>query len=114
MLKNHNLAKHISDQGWAMFFDMLAYKCKWNGKHLVKIDRWFPSSKTCNCCGYKKEDLTLVIRKWVCENCGAEHDRDINAALNILSQGLAESFSRKREETSCALAENMISNKAFE
>lgn len=96
MVKNGRLAKYISDAGWSLFFDMLKYKCELSGKHFIKIDRWFPSSKTCSCCGHKKTDLTLKIRKWICENCGTQHDRDINAAININKVGLEEAFARQR------------------
>jgi putative transposase len=89
MLKNHKLAKAISDVGWGEFLRQLEYKAKWYGRTLVKIDRWFPSSKTCSACGYVLEALTLDIREWICEGCGVCHDRDINAALNILAAGLA-------------------------
>lgn len=88
MVKNHRLAKHIQDASWGEFVRMLEYKANWYGKTVVKIDRWFPSSKTCSECGWKKEDLKLQDRTWVCEECGCEHDRDVNASKNILKQGL--------------------------
>ena len=87
MIKNHNLAKHIQDAYWGTFVSFLEYKCDWYGKTLIKIDRFFPSSKTCNECGWKKEDLTLKDREWECEDCHSIHDRDVNASLNILKQG---------------------------
>jgi putative transposase len=83
MLKNHKLAKSISDVGWGMFITMLMYKCDWYGTNLIKIGRFDPSSKTCSNCGNINDDLTLNIREWICNNCSAEHDRDINAAINI-------------------------------
>ena len=88
MTQNHKLAKHIQDASWSMFVSMLSYKAGWYGKEIVKIDRFFPSSKTCNECGWQKADLKLSDRAWVCEECGCVHDRDINASINILKQGL--------------------------
>ena len=87
MVKNHKLAKHISDAGWSKFIKLLAYKAEWNDKELVKIDRFFPSSKTCNCCGYINQDLNLTIREWTCKSCGTTLDRDLNASVNILKEG---------------------------
>lgn len=83
MLKNHCLAKSISDVGWSMFTTMLEYKCNWYGVNLLKIGRFEPSSKTCSNCGNINKELTLKDRTWICEECGVEHDRDINAAVNI-------------------------------
>jgi putative transposase len=91
MLQNHCLAKAISDVGWGGFVRQLEYKAKWYGRTLVKIDRWYPSSKTCSACGHVLEELTLDLRAWVCPNCGTCHDRDINAAQNVLTAGLAVS-----------------------
>lgn len=91
MLKNHCLAKAISDVGWGEFTRQLEYKAAWYGRTLVKIDRWYPSSKTCSACGYVLDTLTLDIREWVCPNCGVCHDRDINAAQNVLTEGLSVS-----------------------
>lgn len=88
MSKNHRLAKHIQDASWSTFINMLSYKCTWYGRKLIKIDRYYPSSKTCNECGWQKTDLLLSDREWVCKECGVVHDRDINAAINILNQGL--------------------------
>ena len=88
MIKNHKLAKHIQDCGWGSFISKLEYKCQWYGKTLIKIDTFLPSSKTCSNCGYKLENITLDIRKWICPECGIKHDRDINAARNILNFGL--------------------------
>src|SRR5690554_3095868 len=89
MMKNHKLAKHISDCGWGLFVSMLEYKAKWNDKQIVRINRFFPSSKTCNECGWIKSDLKLDDREWVCESCGCVHDRDVNAAKNILTEGVS-------------------------
>lgn len=88
MLKNKKLAKSISDVSWSKFVSNLMYKAKWYGKEVVLIDRWFPSSKTCHVCGYKKEDLQLKDRIWLCPVCETNHDRDINAAINIKKEGL--------------------------
>jgi putative transposase len=89
MLKNHCLAKALSDAGWGEIVRQLEYKAKWYGRAVVKIDRWEPTSKTCSACGYKLESLTLDVREWVCPECGVCHDRDRNAACNILAAGLA-------------------------
>lgn len=88
MMKNDKLARAVGDVGWSSFIMKLAYKADWHGKHLVKIDRFFPSSKTCHVCGYKNTDLKLKDRAWTCPQCGTEHDRDDNAAQNIREQGL--------------------------
>jgi putative transposase len=83
MLKNHCLAKSISDVGWSMFTTMLEYKCEWYGVNLLKIGRFEPSSRTCSNCGVVNKELTLKDREWACVKCNTEHDRDINAAVNI-------------------------------
>ena len=90
MVKNHKLAKAISDSSWSTFTTMLSYKSEWYGKQLVKVDRWFPSSKTCSGCNHvlSKGELTLKMREWQCPNCQQINDRDINASINILNQGL--------------------------
>lgn len=89
MLKNHKLAQAISDVSWSEFVRILTYKCQWYGKKLVQIDTFFASSQTCHCCGYKNEETKdLGIRSWICPECHTEHDRDINAAINILNEGL--------------------------
>jgi len=88
MVKNHTLSKAISDVGWSEFVSQLDYKAKWYGRHLVKIDKWYPSSKRCFECGHILDSLTLDIREWTCPECGVHHDRDINAARNIHAVGL--------------------------
>jgi putative transposase len=88
MVKNRKLAKSISDAAFADFYATLSYKAAWYGKEVVKVDRWFASSKTCSCCGWKNEDLTLSDRIFRCKVCGLEKDRDLNAAENILQQAL--------------------------
>lgn len=87
MLKNHGLAGSISDSGWATLKSMLGYKCRWYGRELRVVDRWFPSSKTCSSCGSITEKMALSVRDWVCPKCAATHNRDINAAKNILAAG---------------------------
>jgi putative transposase len=87
MLKNHKLAKSISDATWSTFVSMLEYKCNWYGKMLVKINRFFPSSKTCSSCGHKEDKMPLSVREWTCPSCGSKHDRDLNASINILKEG---------------------------
>ena len=88
MVKNHCLAKAISDVGWSEFVRQLEYKAEWYGRTLVKIDKWYPSSKHCFDCGHILDSLTLDVRSWTCPECGVVHDRDINAAKNILAVGL--------------------------
>ena len=89
MIKNPKLAKHIADASWGEFARQLEYKSAWAGRTYVEIDRWYPSSKRCSCCGFVSESMPLDVREWVCPECGATHDRDINAAQNILAVGLA-------------------------
>ncbi len=90
MLRNHKLAQSISDCGWSKFNEFLEYKAEWNGVNIVRIGRFEPSSKMCSKCGWVKRDLTLKDRKWQCNECNVVHDRDINAAKNILQIGLKE------------------------
>ena len=87
MLKNHKLAKAIQEVGFYRFKSILVDKAFNNGKQVVFVDRFYPSSKTCSVCGYKKHDLKLSDREWTCPQCGEHHDRDINAAMNILLEG---------------------------
>jgi putative transposase len=89
MVKNPKLARSISDAAWGELLRQLEYKCQWYGRTLVKIDRWFPSSKRCGNCGHVVEKMPLNIREWDCPSCNTTHDRDINAAHNILAAGLA-------------------------
>jgi len=96
MIKNHKLAYSISDASWSSFVSMLEYKALWYGKQVIKIDRWYPSSKTCNECDYIIDKLPLNVRKWKCPKCGIDHDRDVNAAKNILRQGLSNVYSPER------------------
>ncbi|MEW6494754.1 MAG: RNA-guided endonuclease TnpB family protein [Cyanobacteriota bacterium] len=89
MLNNHKLAQAIADASWSQLVRQLEYKCQWYGRTLVKIDRWFPTSKRCGHCGHIVDKLSLDEREWDCPECGTHHDRDINAAQNILAAGLA-------------------------
>lgn len=89
MVRNHSLARAISDCGWGAFRQMVEYKAARAGRHVVVIDRWYPSSKTCSACGHLLAELSLSTRHWQCPSCGTRHDRDINAAKNILAAGLA-------------------------
>lgn len=88
MIKNHKLSKHIADASWGNFVTLLQYKCDWYGKELVKVNRFYPSSKTCGDCGWINQELKLSDREWTCNSCGVVHDRDINASVNILKEGL--------------------------
>ncbi len=91
MVKNHHLAKSISDVSWYELTRQLEYKSKWNGRKYVKIDRFYPSSQLCSLCGYQNPNIKdLSVRTWICPECGTEHDRDINAAKNILVEGLRQ------------------------
>lgn len=87
MVKNRKLSRAISEQGWYQFRSFLEYKCNWYGRELIIINQWYPSSKTCSSCGSIQTKMPLDIREWTCPDCGAIHDRDINAAKNILAVG---------------------------
>ena len=89
MVKNHNLAQAISDVSWGEIKRQLRYKTTWYGKQLVEIDQWTPTSKTCSACSHRLSALPLSVREWVCPTCGAVHDRDVNAAVNVQAAGLA-------------------------
>src|SRR6056297_2690947 len=88
MLKNHKLSRSIQSASWYKFYTLLAYKAEGAGKHLNKIGRFFPSSKMCSVCGYKNDEITLKDREWICPDCGTNHDRDLNAAVNIRNFGI--------------------------
>ena len=89
LMKNHHLARAIGDVSWYEFVRQLHYKADWYGKKIVTISRWFPSSQLCFSCGVNSGKKALSIREWTCESCGTHHDRDINASLNILKEGLS-------------------------
>ena len=89
MLKNHRLARAIADMGFYELRRQLEYKAAWRGGHVVVVDRWYPSSKTCSCCGYRLEELALGTRSWICPACGVDHDRDVNAAVNLKNMAMS-------------------------
>lgn len=100
MIQNPKLARDISDASWSRFRSMLEYKCAWYGRQFVATDRWLPTSKRCSDCGYTLDELRLSVREWTCPACGAQHDRDRNAAKNILNAALATI----KESTTAGLA----------
>ena len=104
MMKNHHLAESIADAAWGELLRMIAYKMKREGKYFIQIDTFYPSSKTCSCCGFKLEKLDLATCEWTCPHCGAHHDRDGNAAANIRVEGIrilrAQGLPVLRRETS--------------
>ncbi|MEV7524444.1 RNA-guided endonuclease TnpB family protein [Streptomyces sp. NPDC091371] len=89
MLKNHMLARAITDAAWRELRSMLEYKTAWYGRELITVDRWFPSTRLCSACGALADKMALDVREWTCTNCGTAHDRDGNAAVNLLAAGLA-------------------------
>lgn len=91
MMQNRHLAKAIGDCGWSEIVRQLEYKADWYGREVVKIDRFYPSSKRCHICGHIVESLPLDVREWTCPECKTTHDRDVNAAKNILAVGLTVS-----------------------
>jgi putative transposase len=89
LVRNHRLAQSISDASWSELIRQLEFKAAWYGRTLVKIDKWYPSTKRCGACGHVLNSLPLAIRQWACPECGVSHDRDVNAAKNVLAAGLA-------------------------
>ena len=119
MCKNHKLAEVINECNWGEFVNILQYKCNWNGKQLVKVNRFYPSSQLCNNCGCRNKKVkNLAIRQWTCECCGSEHDRDVNAAINILNYNSVRNaeYSRggvnKPDGTTCSTSDCLDSVKA--
>jgi transposase, IS605 orfB family len=88
LMKNHHLARAIGDASWSEFCRMLEYKAEWYGKQIIKINRWFPSSQICSNCKMNSGKKPLHVREWTCGNCNCHHDRDLNASINILYEGL--------------------------
>ena len=107
MMANHHLAKSIGDAGWSAFAEMLEYKGEWYGCQVVKIDRWYPSSRTCSECGKLLESLPLSVREWQCPECGCEHDRDVNAAINILKQATVGTTGRRNKDVANAWGQHV-------
>jgi putative transposase len=104
MTQNHCIARSLNDASLGLFGRLVEYKCAWYGKTLVKVDRFFPSSKRCHDCGHVVHELPLSVREWACPECGTVHDRDENAALNILAAGHAATARGDRRSRGKALA----------
>jgi putative transposase len=105
MQKNHKLAQAVSDSAWHSFVLKLQYKAQFLGKTILKIGQWEPSSKNCHVCGYHNSELTLKVREWLCPSCNTNHDRDINAAINIKQFAINNLFTSGTEGRACGLAE---------
>ena len=113
MIKNKKLSKHIADASWGNFVNLLQYKSDWYGRELVKVNRFFPSSKTCNECGWINQNLKLSDREWTCKN-GHKLDRDLNASQNILKEGLkifGQGLSNTKVESKSDVSNNAHSMK---
>ncbi len=116
MLGNHTLAGAIGDSGWGEFVRQLQYKSEWHGRVVIRIDRFYPSSKLCSACGFRKQSMPLDIREWTCPACGVAHDRDVNAARNLLAAGQAvtacggnvRADRRQRRKGSCRRSRNRL------
>lgn len=87
MMQNHRLARSIQTQCWNSLFNKLKYKAQWHNRTLIRINQWYPSTKLCNNCQYKNEEITLKEREWTCPECHCHHDRDVNASQNIRNEG---------------------------
>jgi len=107
MMANHRLARSIGDAAWSAFAKMLEYKGAWYGCRVVKIDRWYPSSRTCAACEFVVDQLPLSIREWACPECGTIHDRDVNAAVNILKQATVGVTERRNPEVANACGQHV-------
>src|SRR5690606_9618832 len=92
MLKNRKLSRAIHEASWSTLSAMIEYKSNWNHRNFHKISRWYPSSKTCSSCGHKMDSMELSVREWSCPSCGDDHDRDLNAAINILQEGQRDCY----------------------
>jgi putative transposase len=101
MMQHPTLAKAIADVGWGEFVRQLEYKAAWYGRALIKIDRFYPSSKTCSECGHVLDSLDLDCREWECPMCGTYHDRDLNAAKSVLAEGLRLRSADERAAAAC-------------
>jgi putative transposase len=99
MLKNRKLSKSISDASWSSLVSMISYKSNWRGRTFHKIDRFYPSSKTCSSCGHRIEKMELSIREWDCPSCGSHHNRDLNAAVNIYNKGMNDLYGFTSDES---------------
>lgn len=120
MVKNHKLAEVINECNWGEFVNMLQYKCNWNAKQLIKVDRFYPSSQLCSKCGCKNKKVkNLAIRQWTCECCDSKHDRDVNAAINILRYNSARNVEYSRrgvnqpDGTTCLASDCLDSEKVY-
>ena len=107
MMANHRLAKSIGDAGWSKFVSMLEYKGEWYGCQVVKVGRWYPSSRTCSECGMRLESLPLSVREWQCPECGCAHDRDVNAAINILKQATVGTTGSRNKDVANAWGQHV-------
>lgn len=114
MERDRRLAKAVADASMSEMMRQLEYKCSWHGRRFVKVSRWYPSSKMCSCCGHVLEELPLSVRAWTCPVCGARHDRDLNAAVNIAREGarLLEEGTAGPAETSGAKASGTLLEQA--
>lgn len=108
MMKNHTLSKSIADCSFSMIRGMLEYKCLWYNRQFIVIDRWVPSSKTCNNCVHVMKDWNLGIREWDCPKCGMHHDRDINAAKNILDEGMKTLDTVGTTDSACGVDSSVV------
>ena len=120
MIKNRKLSRVIADVAWGNLVQILKYKCEWNSRELVVIDRFYPSSKSCSNCGHLLDELPLSVREWTCPSCGIHHDRDVNAAKNILNEGLnllcgsgTESHIKQKQQEASSIEESMNAETAI-
>ena len=105
MIKNRKLSRAIHESAWSTLSNMIEYKADWYGKTYYRISRWTPSTKTCSCCGHKLESISMGVREWTCPSCGAHHDRDLNAALNIKNTGQMDLYNKKLSDAIADLVE---------